>query len=497
MIVVNKSLPSIGYALDPLSMELRCLHDNGSSFAASGKQQSIVFQETYTYPNSTIKIDWKGMDLTNHTITFTMKEDVVLDTDLPVWHEYVPPRKMKTFESYLQTLVDAISQNIRYSEFFKVYLSGTTIIIQCDDELVLNFNVSAQDLAVSLPPQTLSIAISTPINYRLLYKVIVLNSDIFSGFDTPSPFGFVPLDFSGILKKYGFSKSIIPPNVSLMATHIAQNWTYYVVAYAEEFGSPVVRKDWVYENRRQSVLATTYNNIDPWDFLNTLPDSRYVASDAPEFLAWCNKSSGSFNLRMEIETTDRTTGLISTQTVAALKANQVVMISVLKYQTVANPAVVRVRLIHGSTNAVLSKWRTYLMDDTYYEHTRYLAFFNKYGVWEMVRFTGALAQATEVKRRDVSKYTGNSLENATADVDWSRSFTYRTGWKSQAKSMALENLVASPKVCEVSALGYIPLRLTDTKYTPDDGQKEDFAWEIKAVPTTSFNTVTQDFWIKW
>lgn len=528
MIDVVQELPQVGFALKPIVMQLQCKHADGSSFAAKGRTQRILFDNEYNSENDTIVIEWVEVDGTSSTLTYTLKDTPVLDTEVSTWHEYFPPQPILPYESYINLLSEELRKSTVFNLFFKssyelVAFNSASIIIEAREN-VTSFQVSLTgDLLGTIPAQVPATADSTPDNYKVLYEVYGHAAQkLYSGFGFPNTEGGVRLNIADILKNFLLSKVITPPNMITLDTHIAPFKFPYHARFTEEYGTPIIRQNWQWRQNKEIIRG----DVAGTPYALVMPAERKVGKTDLEFLAWHNGTNQTIQLALEIKRTIRETGqvltdILSNQQVvvydyeldsyeygsysqsttplidATVLPNQTVMIPVLKWFSLDDIAFLQIRPLNLANQQPLGDFRNYYIDPYYYEEVRYLAFLNHFGVWETVRFVGNTGNSSDVKRRDAVSFRNDTVLTEQVDIKWQRTYTYRSGIMTEAESYALEHLVTSPFVCEILPnKGYIPLRLIDTKYTPDDGQKDTFRWEIKAVPTQQYD-IPQNGYLTW
>jgi hypothetical protein len=537
MIDLIQDLPDVGFALKPIGMLLYCRHDTGLAFGKKGITQNIVFDNQYIQDTGeTLYFEALDTEGVNNGITFTFKDLVETENDMPTRHYIYPPSVALDFESYINGLVERSNDNFMFSFYFKstyrflgagedngVPWMKAVWLVEARDN-VASFTVSkSAAVPCYTEPQSPALPDTTPINYRVLYEVYGhANQTLFTGFNYPNTEGYVRLNFADVLKNFIFSKVITPPNMVDMRPHIAPSKYPYHIRYAEESGSPVVRLPWAWRHKeviRADVAGEPYAHV--------MPNGRWIGINDPEYLAWHNNTGQTLQLALEIKTTIRATGLVVREVVTAtqvqvydyeadsyengsysqstsivfsatVRPNQTVMIPVLKYHTTSDVAYLELRPLDASTLQPLGDFRGYYIDPYFYPEVRHLAFLNHFGVWETVRMTGNTGLSSDVKRLEASSYRNNNVLTETYLAQFERNFMFRSGWINQAESFGLEHLMSSLFVCEIlPGSGYIPLRLTDSKYTPDDGKKESYSWEINAKPTQRQDAPNQNIMLTW
>jgi hypothetical protein len=526
MITLIQEPSALGFAQHPQFYRLRATHDDGRSFVGRGMSQSIALVEVDdVLPGANINISVTEVGSAPYSILFDIVATPTHDQHLPIYEQDPnPPRPVGSFEGYYQDIAHRMSRAHLLSPTLQVFFNydavnhiSTISFVARDNATVFEIEVESLSNATVLAVVP-AIASSKLPNYAIVYEVVseasyktgIFHSE-FRGVVNPSDVdGMANVNLQNILTAFADSSRWTPPNCIAPVAHRANNLLRYYCRFAEKYGSPVVQHSWTPPKIKTILRGGGYAfypllgrlNADS-SLFNTLPDDREVAQNSPEFLSWFNYTGVFQSLKVEWRTWSRNDGLMTMGINANISLyadqNETLMVPALifhDYQEVS--AAVEVRLLNQVDEAVCP-WRRYAIDRRFHENERYLMFLNKYGVFESMRFTGALTVGVELDRRESQRYTDGMVEVFELEKRWRRSFTYRTGYLSKSESLALENLVASRYVFEVSTTeGYIPLRILDTKISLDDGKQEVYSLEIKAAPQLDYyGVVASDLWLKW
>lgn len=523
MITLLAQPNALVFAQNPIVFRLHAAHTGGAQFAAIGMSQSLSLTEGGdVVVGANIRITITEGDGTTNLLVFDFVDTPTHDQQLPTY----TPNITESFENYYRRIATLMNQAHLLSPFVRTsfsFDSGTSVSTITFTALNVGTTVEIEieDLANgTVLASVAAIADSTPTNYAAVYEVFGEGDYLSNGFKslflgnaTPGKNGEVRVNVQNILTAFHNAIKFLPPNATALAIHKADNLRRYYFRFTEKYGAPTIQFNWHVEGIKKILrggIAQNINVRENWFtsrtldtcLLNTLPDGRTVAANSPEFLAWFNYTGGSQSLKVEWTMWSNIDGTMSTGVNESFAlyvgVEETIMIPALifhDYQEVA--AAIEIRFL-DQNNIAVSPWRRYTIDRRYREDERYLMFLNKYGVFETVRMTGAASIGAEMDRRESTRYNNDVMETFEAEKRWRRSFTYRTGYLTQAESLALENLVSSRFVFEVSTTeGYIPLRILDTKLTLDDGKQDIWALEIKAVPQKDSGAPTTDLWVRW
>lgn len=496
MFTILKNLPLVLHvgegSKDNGTLVLKCTNDDGSELTSHGIRQYLTFSNDYVYEGANITFSWQEADNTLHSLTFIFRVLPNLENEINTWQEYFPPRPMLDFGGYMDYLANTLTAHSRLGLFFNIKLFQSdllecTLLVEANDR-VKNFNISTTALSVNINAQIPYSPGNIPENYKIIYEIISSHKVISSGYGIPDSSGNVSINIKAVLKFLFLSQGLIPPNFNTLSLYTAYNNFKYSIRITEEFGSPVVRKNWLWQDNLKAVYTS-----EPTIWAMVCPNNKKINWEVPEYAAWANYSYKTQKIIIQTLYIDRDseTWQVSPNSIPInVGSSQTIMIPIQQVVNDNNAAIVRIRVIDADTTEPLSTWRQYYIDKYSHEEEKYLTFLNKYGVWESIRFTGSTGTASDVKRRDTSSYNGAFIITKTTDITLQRVWSFRTGFISKGESFAIEQLVSSYYIFEVNTEGYIQLRLTDTRYIPDDGQKEKFSWEIKATPVENLNIPT-------
>jgi hypothetical protein len=393
-------------------------------------------------------------------------------------------------------------------------LDSNAVIFTAIDPAV-TFTLAAQNIPnAAIQAQEAAVSDSIPTNYGVVYeilgeKVSGVFSSLFEGQTVPNTEGGVHLNIQDIVEPLREHSPILPPNCTDIRAHRADNIRRYYFRYAEQSGAPTVRSAWyIGEPLRVMYGGIAQNQWLQGDWfsesklLNTLPDGRTVGAYDPEYLAYYNGTAAQQNLKVEWQAWSRTDGSYSTgvNDMISLYAGpgESLMIPALAFHDYRDStAAVNIRLLDQNDQAVC-EFRRYIIERRYREETHFLMFLNNYGVFETVRLTGIATVATDIDRRESARFVGDVVETFEVEKRWKRAFTYRTGYMSERELAALEGLLSSRHVFEVSTTeGYIPLRILETKKDLNNPTADLEAWEIKAAPRLDYGQPSPYLWTRW
>lgn len=510
------------FAQNPVVFAFKATHTDGSHFAARGARQTIALTEGEMTPTGKILIDITEADGTAHGVVFSLSDTQTSPFHLPTWYFPTNPNfPTGDFDTYILRLSPLIQSNYLVSPFFTVTyffdaiaLTHNLIFTAIDPSV--NFILAVQNLPnATVLMQEDAVSDSTPTNYAFVYEVLGIQANglfapIFEGQTVPDTEGTIRLNIQDIVAPLREQSPIIPPNCTNILPHKADNMRRYYLRYAEQSGAPTVRQPWFFGEPKTVLCGGIAQNLWTQDgawfteskLLNTLPDSRTVGAYDPEYLAYYNGTGATQSLQVAWQAWSRNdasvaTGVNNNLDLIVGPGETLMIPAFIFHEYRDSTAALTIHLLDQNLNQVCPA-RYYDFDRRYREEIRFLMFVNQFGVFETVRMTGIATVAAEIDRRESSRFVGDVVETFEAEKRWKRSFTYRTGYMSEAELAALEGLLASRHVFEVSTTeGYIPLRIVETKKDLNNPNADMEAWEIKAVPQLDYGQPSRDLWIKW
>lgn len=477
-------------ALTPCILNIQCGNDNGTSYAATRKKTLLGVPEDDLYENYGFGMSWIETDGTSNYVSFIIKNSPSLENELPTWSS---SGLRMDFQSYLRTIAAKMQQHPIAGIFFKMLSNGTGVSIEHGEA------IESLQIVVPYGPfsstETAAITSTEPPNYRVLYELYAPahRKRLFSGMDTPDIASRLRLNVSEIWKNYLLENAGVFPANSPIPLKLPT--IRGIMRLTEEYGTVVERKKWTWTDSFPIMYADELCPLPELPMV--MPDHRNCDESDPIFFAWTNPNNQTMTVGIECSCTNRNnvTSITLSPRLSAVEPYQTFYAPVFSFHTDANPCILKLRLINEQSIAI-SEWRTYYPNDSL--ETRHLMFLNHFGVWETMRFTGELGSSSDLRKLDASSFKDDAIETVSTHTKWNRLFTYRSGWVSKAESFALEHLMVSPLVYEVHKIwGYVRLSIQDKKYVPDDGSKDIYSTEIKAIPVRDRTSPTQDFWTKW
>ncbi len=386
-----------------------------------------------------------------------------------------------------------------------------------------------------------AVADSTPDNYRVLLEVFfektyragdysrVAQLEGFPDNDT----GFVYFDISGIIAA-NCRATRTEPLVPVFGTNepfVADNLRRYHVRYSEEYGAPAETQPWEYLVVKLAidggVSQATYNEAGYNGFLATLdagnaflswmPNGRTLGLEQPEFLSWYNHTGDTKQVLVEVVRYDVDTGNAAT-TLFAYAGNG---IDVRSMETLVIPVGIDeltgaiggspfasdhykyvVRVVDESSDyeggdpEYLSQPVTYYIDREYREASRYVQYVNGFGVPETWRCTGEWSKRLQVQRQVATKPILPGYNTLASDsFQYARTFdpvlTYRTGYLRKGEAEVLQEMLIAGDVYDVSAEGYIPLRITDTRFDVTSTFEDLHTYQFATQPRLSMRNFSK------
>lgn len=366
---------------------------------------------------------------------------------------------------------------------------------------------------------------STPDNYAVLLEVYVERTYGAGDYTleatlepVPDADGYMAIDVSNVLEASARTWRAEPlvPVWGTALPYVADNLRRYYVRYTEQSGAPVTTDDWTLDTTRlvmwggvaQSLWAegnylasiTSDNSLLTWH-----PTGRKVPVAGPLWLGWYNYLLDPTQVRLQVKTYSIVDGtLLATTNVYTIDADV--------KQSVAFPVdatslgitttnvykyTVRVQYYDDSeTWQTASGEMTYNIDDQYFEGERWIQYVNGFGMPEAWRCTGDYSEAANVERdlstRSLLPGAGAfSTETYQYQSDLVPGITYRTGYISRAEASTLVEMLVVGEVYEVSAAGYLPLRVTTNTFEVTSTRRALHAYEIQCVPRLRVGTFSK------
>jgi hypothetical protein len=230
-------------------------------------------------------------------------------------------------------------------------------------------------------------------------------------------------------------------------------------------------------------------------FLSWAPLTRYIGPTEPVKLYFVNHTAAtSLKLKAKLYTaSSNSTITVDTVTGVADKAMYEMVLSPAKvaYTGLSDETLVKLEVwIDNQSDVRVSEIRTFYMDYSYYEHTRYFIFKNSLGAFEVIRSTGLMAKSNEYNREMAavavdSDYTSKDREEISVINLEQQKFIVSLGWLSKYANADeyrnwLRDFSLSKEVYQAIGNTLKPIRIISTNL--DQGKDRDsltaFAFEF-------------------
>lgn len=210
-------------------------------------------------------------------------------------------------------------------------------------------------------------------------------------------------------------------------------------------------------------------------FLSWAPLTRYIGPAEPVKLYFVNHTAATtLKLKAKLYTAS-TNSTITVDSVSGVadKAVYEMVLSPAKvaYSGLSDQTLVRIEVwIDNQNDVPVSEIRTFILDYSHYEHTRYFIFRNSLGAFEVLRTTGLMARSGDYNREvanvDVdSDYTSKNREEISVTNLEQQKFTIAMGWLSRYANADeyrnwLRDFSLSREVYQAIGSTLKPIRLT-------------------------------------
>ena len=221
-------------------------------------------------------------------------------------------------------------------------------------------------------------------------------------------------------------------------------------------------------------------------FLSWAPLTRIISKTEPVKLYFINHTSAtSLVLKAKLYTaSSNTTITIETVTGVADKTLWELVLSPDKvgYPGLSDETLLKFEIwIADQGNVRVSEIRTYILDYTHYEHTRFFLFRNSLGAYELLRSTGLMRREEEYSRGKAmivlgSDYTSMDRSESSIQNEAQQKFSVSLGWLSRFGETEeyrnwLRDFALSKEVYQIQGTTLIPIRLTGNSF--DKGKDRD------------------------
>jgi hypothetical protein len=507
---------AITFAHNPCIIQLRA-DDGVEIFDALGATAKIVYLDADRFAtNDDLVIAYDEPDGTSETITFTAK--AVADDD-----NEIPDASFTGSDSeYWLEIRNKLAAHPRVSPFFSVDLiseSGNKIRIRTRSTdagwaltVTNDAGLTVEDVAAT--------DTTLPQNYKVRLEVFVeetyregdfVRAAQLEGYPEAGT-GQVLFDIASILAANCRATRLEPltPIFGTNTPELADNIRRYYFRYTEESGAPVVAEEWSYSATKlamdggvsQALFAETdffAGLTDDDSLLTWMPNNRKIGLEQPEFLPWYNFNSvavDAFLLVTWFDINDNATTEVVVFDGAPLtvRSKEVGLFPVsptaLGIDGEANCYKYKVRVVEESGVSGVYNYHsqevTYYVDREYYESERYLQYINSFGVPDVWRCTGELGKRLKVDRNIMAKslkagYSQYDSDSAQYGRTIQNELVYRTGFMTADEAIAIQQLLISNDVYDVSAAGYIPLRLLTDSFQVTETRQDLHSYQFSAV----------------
>lgn len=293
---------------------------------------------------------------------------------------------------------------------------------------------------------------------------------------------------------------------------LAPNLRNYYFRYREDYeNATALVRAWTYQGTSMALLGGLSQPLHAqfFDYLSMLdadssllswyPDGKIVSPAQPEWLPWHNYTGEDKEIVLELVSyTDSATlsTLFKHEASLTIRAHETALIPAGYTQlAIANANVLKytVRVVDASSDyeggsaVYLSPARTYYVDHNYYDSIAYLMYLNAFSCPETVRCIGAFTEAAQVDRGIAQRtlgplYSPTEAEELQYSEALQNRFTYRTGHLTKAEARALQELLLTRELHEVSTEGYIPLQLEEDSFAITETRQSLHSFTLRCRP---------------
>lgn len=358
---------------------------------------------------------------------------------------------------------------------------------------------------------------ATPVNYKVRLEMFFEHTYMAGDYTVAAQLEGIPeagtgsvfFDVAGILSAECRASRFEPlvPQFGNDTPFLADNFRRWYFRFTEEYGAPVVVQDWLYSVADKlaydgGVSQAMFAEGDFFDTLNSdnafltwAPDGKRVSLEQPEYLAWHNYSNTTQSVFVRVVWYDIETGAESSPTSyfspgLSVRPGETGIFPVwpalfgLDTEETAYKYTVEVG-VSSISFSPMSQKRTYYIDRDYYESERNLMYLNGFGCPETWRCTGNMSKRLRVQRQSSEKtllpdYNLLASERFQYARQFDVEITYRTGYITKVEADALQELLISGEVYDVSASGYIPLLITSGDFRITETRQELHSYEFTA-----------------
>ena len=451
------------------------------------------------YPvNSTIQVEWTNTDGTTSSITFTA-------VATPTADDQILASVANQTITYFEQVAEKISSHPSISPFLTVSADDnaptfTLNFTATDSNASISITITPTGITGSSTTSTDAVADNTPDNYRVIAELFFENNDgLFESkltiSEKPDGSGVIAFDLADDLHKLlkdSFTSPPIPAfdnNIPLQSNILKK----FYIRYREDYDG--FTATWS-ESAIKKVMAggLSKQNFANRDFFGSLhegnslltwyPTGKTVSKEQPEYIAWYNYTDAQQVIYLEVKMLEED----GTETV--IRKFEANLVTVQPEEVYLLPCgydqleledqgldikkyTVRVALSEDPipvTATYYSQSRSFYVDTTYYHDSRYIVYLNGFSVPETLRCLGIKDTFLEVQRQEAEQilpinYQELAAEYTQYDVSFFNPYIYRSGYLSQGEVDALQELLIYNYSYEVRTDGFLPLRITDTRYS--------------------------------
>jgi len=524
MIELIKQPYSLAFAKNPLVFDFKITDANGFPYGFQTARTLLVTNQVNTL-NVGDQLVYRYTDALGviTEVTFTATADGVGVEALPS-----SLNNFVNFASYFDNIRSKIANHPAIAPHTRAYiLSDAFLYVEALEES-LNVSVELDASLITAPGYNANlfsaVADDSPLGLKAVCEVI-FRSDLETGYrlaatieGKPDAKGKVRFDISTIIANecnealaqfpfpaFGFDGASVAPNK--FSYYLRYRLDYqdietpsWAITDVKEVINGGVSQERYEVNLPDGVDYFEHNFSVDNALFSYLGRSKTVRVDQPEYFQYFNVgaafatmtiqvakylSDGSITLSFidfDLQVDERETVLIPAG-YTQLNINDA---NVLKYE---------VRVVAAGTDEntpvadieYLSSKKTYYVDYKYRKEVHYLQYLNNFGVVETVAFTGELSNDLQIQRKVAEQMeelqNGVSIHTRQYNAVAQNTYTYRSGYMSQREVVALQELLISNHLFEVTTGGYDGLIISTNRFKVYETNEFLKSVEFKATPT--------------
>lgn len=339
---------------------------------------------------------------------------------------------------------------------------------------------------------------SLPVNYRFVYRLLMEKNYMANDFELvsehstePSSNGQVLFDVSELMEDAILNQFPEPPVPEFNGdfAYINTGFRRYKIEWAERLGQPPETQPFeestifvAYLGGISDELFSKGDFFEAVDgsnsFLSWWPNRKRLGKNQPEYLSWFNYTGApqSVNLAIEVFRDGQKVieEIVTRHNVAIVDEDFMVVFPIGPEQINLNNlgydvSMFTVQVLNG-LGAPLSPKRTYIVDNLFRDPEYFLMYFNGFFQPQVIRCLGQRRQDLSVNREFTSRIRqcqpnillGNVFQSS---ADFDQEYLYRTGYLNKEEMEALQELLIYNYVFEITAEGYRPLLVTNSRFS--------------------------------